>query len=381
MVGNNTRDLSVSGNNTLARRVINDVMRLTYELNGGRGMHTPMCGALLAVMKRLGVETDYDFIACTSGAAFRMVWKDGWYPDNSSVMYMDEGLLEPVQQAFDALGYEYAVRMCNGFDAVFPVDQKTLARFPDTLCQDRAQAVAEIRKSIDDGIPVIAWGIVGPPEPCILTGYDNGGEVIIGTSYFQDDSAWRGDAITDTTGYFRKADWFRAMLGYIIIGPRKPAPGRRQLYLKSLRRAVSLARAASVNDRHAGLAAYDVLASQLASEDMANLGLPALWERFMSYIDALIMPYERGSAAAYLRRMALDEPDWAPELERAAVLYSRVEKAGDEPLTYVKMNNEGARKFADVALRRILADQLIQAREDDEQAIALIESLLSRIGG
>lgn len=34
--------------------------------------------------------------------------------------------------------------------------------------------------------PVIAIGVVGPPEPCIVAGYDKGGEVLIGWSFFQD---------------------------------------------------------------------------------------------------------------------------------------------------------------------------------------------------
>jgi hypothetical protein len=45
------------------------------------------------------------------------------------------------------------------------------------------------------------------------------------------------------------------------------------------------------------------------------------------------------------------------------------------------MDDDGARKFADRALRRLLADDVTQAREHEEQAVTLIEGLLSRIGG
>ncbi|MGE5559895.1 MAG: sigma factor-like helix-turn-helix DNA-binding protein [Chloroflexota bacterium] len=380
MVEDDVRSLGASGDKSFARRVIENVMRLTYEPSGGRGMFTPFCGALLAVMKRLGIRTDYDSIAGASGAAFRMVWKDGWQLDNSSVMHMDVSPFEPIQRAFDALGYEYSLRMCEGFAGVWPVDSAVNARFSVSLSPGRDRAIAEIKASIDSGIPVVAWGIVGPPEPCVLTGYDDGGNVIIGTSYFQDDAAWRGDASPDVAGYFRKAGWFDAMLGYIIIGGKKRAPEQRQLYVDSLKYAVRLARTVTVNDRHGGLAAFDAFAAQLATDDLSDLDLPAMWNRFTSYLDALIMPYERGSAAAYLRRIAVDVPDWAPELERAAAFYSLVERSGGTPWKHLRMNDDGARKFADRPLRQLLAADVTQAREHEEQAVALIETLLCRIG-
>ena len=43
-----------------------------------------------------------------------------------------------------------------------------------------------IIESIDGGHPVIGFGVVGPPEACIITGYDDGGEVLIGWSLFQE---------------------------------------------------------------------------------------------------------------------------------------------------------------------------------------------------
>ena len=38
----------------------------------------------------------------------------------------------------------------------------------------------EIIESIDAGVPVLAFGVVGPPEISIIAGYDQGGEVLIG---------------------------------------------------------------------------------------------------------------------------------------------------------------------------------------------------------
>jgi len=35
-------------------------------------------------------------------------------------------------------------------------------------------------ESIDRGIPVLAFPVVGPSDCCIITGYDEGGEVLLG---------------------------------------------------------------------------------------------------------------------------------------------------------------------------------------------------------
>ncbi|GAB3433445.1 hypothetical protein [Flindersiella endophytica] len=45
---------------------------------------------------------------------------------------------------------------------------------------------------------MLAFGIIGPPECGILTGYDQDGDVILGYSYFQE---------PDVVGYYEQTDW------------------------------------------------------------------------------------------------------------------------------------------------------------------------------
>jgi len=62
----------------------------------------------------------------------------------------------------------------------------------------------KIIESIDQNVPVLAFGVIGPPECCIITGNDESGEVIIGWNYFQNEH----DDF-EPTGQFRKGNWYK----------------------------------------------------------------------------------------------------------------------------------------------------------------------------
>ena len=44
----------------------------------------------------------------------------------------------------------------------------------------RGHIIESIR---DRGRPVIAHGVIGPPEECIIAGYDEGGDVSVGWNF------------------------------------------------------------------------------------------------------------------------------------------------------------------------------------------------------
>ena len=49
-----------------------------------------------------------------------------------------------------------------------------------------SSSTQRIMDSINRGIPVLAFGVVGPSDCCIITGYDQGGDVLLGWSTYQD---------------------------------------------------------------------------------------------------------------------------------------------------------------------------------------------------
>jgi len=123
-----------------------------------------------------------------------------------------------------------------------------------TLCEkaSRQSDTAEITVSIDRGSPVLAFRVVGPSGCCIITGYDEGGEVLLGWSTYQDipDDHYIPH---DVTGYFRKPDWHDKLRGYILIGAKKGHRPLRAIYLDALSWAVHLMRTPMMGNKCTGL--------------------------------------------------------------------------------------------------------------------------------
>lgn len=356
------------------RKVLEGVPKVGYGFSGFQKC-TTFGATLESVMNFLGTQVDYEYIMFTSGAAFHLTWRDRWFQGNSSIMTMCEDPFEPINRGMNAVGRGYTIRMCGGVDNFGVKASARKSAYVTGAPVDEATAKAEIVSSIDKGIPVLAIGVIDVPEWCVVAGYDDRGDTLLGWSYFQDNPQVK----KDPNGYFMKGDWFKYTQGYLLVGGKKAIPPMRQLYINSLRFAVRVARTPLVNDDHCGLQAYVAWANQLANESFEGLDMPAIWERFISYLDALVLPDERKTASKVLRRVAKEEPDIAADLERAADLWQQEAEHSGLWEQYVKHNNEGAKKFADPSIRRILADQLLRCRELGEQAIRVIESLLARI--
>jgi len=356
------------------RKVIEGVPKIGYGSSGFMKC-TTFGAALESVMNFLDSRVDYEYIMFTSGAAFHQTWKDGWFQGNSSILTMCEDPFEPIHRGMNAVGHEYTIRMCSGVDNFGVKASARKSAYVTGMPVDEAIAKEEIVSSIDKGIPVLAIGVIDVPEWCIVAGYDDGGDTLLGWSYFQDNPQVR----KDPNGYFMKSDWFKDTQGYLLIGGKKVIPPIRQLCIDTLRFAVRIARTPLVNGDHSGLQAYVAWANQLTNDSFEGLDMPVIWERFTAYLDGLIMPDERKMASRFLRRVAKEEPDIAADLERAADLWQQEADQSGLWGQYVQQNIEGAKKFADPTIRKRLANQLLRCRELGDQATRVIESLLARI--
>ena len=101
------------------------------------------------------ISCSYAFFVGVTGAAFFLSWKDGWHGDNLAPFYLDADAAVMEKHAFKAIGYEFEWLM------------------PD----QRDQFVPYIAESLKRRMPVISYGIIGPPESGLSTGYDDGGQV------------------------------------------------------------------------------------------------------------------------------------------------------------------------------------------------------------
>lgn len=216
------------------RRVVEGVPRVGFypdvKDNGGKPWPEdfifPSC--LRAVLEFHGdTQTDYVHLMGVSGAGFFLNW-GGWTGDNVALYYMSADLGEVFTRTFDVIGYGSRVTHCGQ---------------PGEHCDElRAMILAEILAEIDAGRPCLCHGVVGPPETSIITGYDEGGDVLIGWSFFQTWPAESEGLTFEPNGYFRKRDWETSTWDVITVDERVTVPDRTETFVGALQWGLTVAR-------------------------------------------------------------------------------------------------------------------------------------------
>lgn len=309
----------------------------------------------------------YIYLLGTSGAAFRLSWKPGWHLDNVEIVYMSDDPFAPFDRAFEAVGY--------GYEVIFREEGR------DNEAHFRQRIVESIR---DRGRPVLGFGVVGPPECCIIAGYDEHGNVLIGWSFFQNFPEFNAGVEFEPSGYFRKRDWFKDTQSPIIIGEKRERPPLSEIYRKALKWALQVVRTpVTFGDRHNGLAAYAAWADHLLrDDDFPADDMAVLRERHMVHNDAVGTVAEgRWYAAQFLRQVAEHEPVMAEGLLAAAACY----KAEHDLMWQIwglvggiGFADEHVKKLAEPTVRRQIAPIILQARDKDAEAAGHIERALAK---
>ncbi len=330
------------------------------------------CRACRTLHPGCKIPCSYSFFIGVSGVASFLSWKPGWEGDNPEIMYMSDDPAAPFDRAFQATGYEYAyhgVEMDNG--------RNTEALF-------RQQIVESIQKDR----PVLAFGPVGPPESALITGYDEGGDVLIGWSFFQDMPAFNAGVEFEPSGQFRKRDWFTYAPGFsfITIGDKQPRPPLGETYRRALEWMLQVARTpVTFGDRHNGLAAYTAWAEHVQRDADYPDDEAILRQRHDVHNSAVSMVAEaRWYGSLFL--IQASDPDilnfhMTEDLLHAAACY-----AAEHDLMWKLWdlaggitNPDAYRRFADPAVRAQMVPIIQQAREKDTQAAEYIAQALTRI--
>jgi len=355
-----------------SRIVLDGAPRVGYDVR-----LCPFPGSLHSVLSYLGDLCDYDYIMGVTGAAFRRLWNrddggkiDLWYQGD-----------RPFAQIFWALGYEWR-KIPAEKDAMLAAIQESLAR----------------------GVPAISFGIIGPPEAGVVTGYDAVTGALYGWSYFQE----------SRDQYYEIENWFETMdknagKGLIVLGQKqatRPAP--REVLIAALEWAVDLERSAhrpGLPDHVGGLAAYEAWAAALEvdadypraepqpasqSEVQGDESQAAFWHssehawqvmdtRAMVHGDQCTMLEERRSAAMFCQQMAAVAPDAAASLNEAASLYlaaaAQMHMAWPWGLTHAEAAKgllERSTREGIAAAVRVAAAKEARAVEHLERALALL---------
>lgn len=315
---------------------------------------SPFPGSIAACLQYLDDPRSYDYIMGVTGAAFRRTWNrdDG---GNVDIMFFAP---ETYDRLFKAIGYDYKV-----------INSK-----------DRTGMIDAVKESVSEGKPVIAFGIVGPPEAGIVAGYDKNGEELYGYSFFQS---------PETKGYYKQSDWYNKMkrnsskVGMIAIGKKKSSkPSERETLTSTLEWAIDLETKQTrpnVQDHVCGLAAYDAWADSMEIDaDYPKDNPKVLQIRQMVHCDQSTMLMERNFAANYLRSMVKVAPEASNELNAAAKLYD--ETAAQLPKIWMwgfTMSPEVGKALADSSTRKEIAKHIRIAKEKETEAVKHLEKALA----
>lgn len=335
------------------------------------------CKHCLAQNPHCKIFCSYAFFVGITGAGSYLSWKDGWAGDNQAIFYMSPNPEAPERHALDALGYTFE----------WVVKQEG---------EDRSALFRQrIIESLERGMPVLGYGVIGPPETCLITGYDAEDDTLIGWNFFQNMPEFSNGVEYEPTGEFRKRGWYADTFCLLVVGEKKARPELKDVYRAALEWCLKVTRVPMVRPetdapewyrgRHNGLAAYSAWAAHLLRDDDIPADNEALLrERHTAHDMAVGHVAE---ARWYLSQFLIEaaNPDFHPPLSMAEDLYHAAGYyAAEHDLMWKLWNLAGGigspeayKKFADPAIRREMAAVILEAREKDALAADAIERTLA----
>lgn len=340
--------------------ILYGVPKVAYGQDGSTPF--PMC--IHSCAKYLGLCVDYTRSMAESGAAFRFVW---------NTAYWDGGNVDAVYT------FDDPVRVFHFGMRAMEREFKFLKRTSRTKKEDFMEFIC---REIDAGNPVIALGVIGPPEACMITGYRDGGNVLIGWNVFQEYPEYQAGIRFEKSGYFITGNWWEALgtTALIAAGTESLPP----LTLKEvLRNAAEILEGRMCGTYAKGTLAYDAWKNALLCDlDFpADAVLPLLVERMMCHGDAMDCLVDgRCHASKYLRRLAEQHPAVSAGLNAAAEELEKIpEIIWKEMIPVLGGWGRGeiqTRQLAKAENRRLFAGQIERMKVHDERAYGCICELL-----
>jgi len=321
----------------------------------------------------------YAYVLGASGLASALSWHaTAWDPAGTSADVISEDPREPFRRAYAAVGY--------ACEFVGNADIKHDPCYGAT-CLGNDAGEAEMRARMMHSIavderPVIAFGVVGPPAPALITGYDEGGDVLIGWSFFQDEAEFNQGVAFEPNGTYRKRDWYADTSGVILMEKKIEPPPAKEAIQSALDWMVQVSRTPRVHCRHNGLAAYTAWAKALLNDETfatQDPGALCMLQSIHSNCVGALAEF-RWYGSIFLAQAAQEIPNSAAHLFAAASCY-----AEEHDLMWKVWGEMGglgqgldfAKRLADPDVRRRSAELIRQARALDETATEHMEQALA----
>lgn len=362
--------------------------RVTWD----SGEMCEFASCLVSALACRGEEIEYAFVMGTSGAAFRFTIAPGkWDFGNYSIRNISPDAYAPLRRACAAAGYaceifeSYSHSADHAKRSFIPAFEYERSPLPggegfDQIRNSFEEDRLRIMGSIERGVPVLAFGVVGPSDCCLVTGYDEGGEVLLGWSTYQDIPDDH-NIPHDSTGYFRKPGWHAQLNGYLLLGEKIARPPLREVYLTALRWAVSLLRMPEMNGKATGLRGLALWAEEMTQAKYFPQGdEETLGWRYVSVAINMTMLRDHCLAEPFLRKAAQELPELAAELLQAADCYAEVARirAEMDELIADNFSERAMKAIGEAETRQAYADAIRQIAEAENQAVGWIERMLER---
>ncbi len=334
---------------------------------GAYGSNTmfPIC--IKAVSEYLGDDVSYAYIMAATGAAFRLVWNRAtWDLSNIDIYHTLKESNEIYKYGAKALGRE--------FDFI--------GRDKDTKKED---FVAFIKSKIANGFPVIALGIIGPPEPCIIAGYEASKDVVMGWNFFQNDAEFSSEISLMDNGYFRSDVWWENMdtQAAMCIGAVSDNPCSDKEIVKM---ASDIMEARNEDTYAKGIYAYDAWKSMLLDEKWFEngAGFDYLFSKLLVQNDAMVCICDgRKWGAKYFEELSEKYGETEKAMcQEIAKHFRKVSGIAEEMMSLIgdwnNMENM-LENFASKSVREKIGKLIDTAKFEDTMAYEQIKLLFNNI--
>lgn len=314
----------------------------------------PIC--VKAVSEYLGDDVSYAYIMAATGAAFRLVWnQEEWDLSNIDIYHTLRESNDIYQYGAKALGREFSF----------------LERKEKT---SRKEFLDFMKAAIAKGYPVIALGIIGPPEPCIVAGFESDGDVVMGWNFFQNDPEFAAAVDTMDNGYFKCDAWWENTdtQAVMCMGEKKNAPYTDKEIVKM---ALQVMEAREEKSYAKGIRAYQAWKDMLLQEKWFENGstFDNLFSKLFVQNDAMTCIHDgRKWAAKYFEELTNQYEDSEKALcMDIAASFNKVSAIAGKMKSLIGVWNDAERmqkNFANRSIREKLGELIDSAEKEDRLA-------------
>ena len=322
---------NLTGGFSMAKNFIPNLLKVDWSDNQRQN---EFVNSVVSALNALGEKLNYDYVCAVSGSAFRTSFsKSGWNHGN----YHVNNTPIIIEHTFKMLGYKIKQSICGDYEL-----EKKL-----------------IIDSIDRSIPAITLdGVINCSDACVISGYDNDGDVLLGYNsfmYIQDDH----NEPHDDTGYFRKSNW-QNKSSILIIEGKGEKLSKEEIFAETIKLIRHL-----IADENIAPGQYNGLAAHRA---FANALLTYEWEdNFEPYLN-LMCNYKQYLDRQYAVKFFYDNnrPDLAGHYEKITELCN---KLGEQ----IPQDFSAGDMFSDKEKLKPYCETLLQIADMENDVLGLIK--------